>query len=88
MTRENLVITMNKLCETLRTTNAAGNGNALDRIEVLDYNGETYAVPIFEDGNGTPNEHFPHGYYAVNISGDSAIAAIMDVVQNFVREMW
>lgn len=81
---------MNKLCETLRTTSAAGNGsgNALDRIEVRDYNGETYAVPIFEDGNGEPNEYMPHGYYGVNITGDSAIGAIMDVMNNFVKRMW
>ena len=39
--------------------------------------------PIFEDGCG---EAF--GYYDVNVSMDSGIAIIMDVVNQFVRKMW
>ena len=38
--------------------------------------------PIFEDGCGE------NGYYDINISWDSGIAIVMDIVNQFVKKMW
>lgn len=82
---------LDAICEALRHTSAAGSeiGNALKEIRyVEEKNGNEYAIPIFEDGTGEPNEYFPHGYYAVNISGDSGIGIWMDITNKFVRKTW
>lgn len=87
---ENIQTTLTALCDTLRTTIPAGgpNGNPLIEIRYMVDGNEEYAVPIFEDGTGEPNEHCPHGYYGVNISGDSAYGALIDVFKNFCQTMW
>lgn len=79
------------ICEALRHTSAAGSeiNNALKEIRyVVDDNGNEYAVPIFENGNGEPNMYSPHGYYAVNITGSSGIGMWIDITEHFVRKMW
>ena len=81
----------NAICEALRHTSAAGSpgNNALKEIRyIVADNGDEYAVPIFENGNGEPNMYSPHGYYAVNISGDSGIGMWIDITNQFVRRMW
>ena len=79
------------ICEALRHTSAAGSpgNNALKEIRYVKMeNGDEYAVPIFEDGNGEPSECFPKGYYAINITGDSGIGIWLDVTNQFIRKMW
>lgn len=88
---ENKQWILQNLCDTLRTTSAAGPLGSKNPLVALRYvtDGDMeFAVPIFEDGSGEPNEHWPYGYYGVNITGDSGIAIIMDVVNNFVRMVW
>lgn len=80
----------NAICEALRETRTfgIGCGNKLAEIRyVRENNGREFAVPIFEDGDGEPNESYPHGYYAVNITGDSGIAIWIDITNNFVKNM-
>jgi len=79
------------ICEALRHTGAAGSpgGNALKEIRyVREDNGDEFAIPIFEDGTGEPSVYSPHGYYGVNISGDSGIGMWIDITRQFVQKMW
>lgn len=85
---DDMQATLTLLCDVFRSTRAGGSDNALKEIRVLRDGNSTYAVPVFEDGTGEPNEYFPHGYYAVNISGDSAICAVFEVVEKFARNKW
>ena len=75
---------MNRLVETIRLTSAGGfkYNNALTELRVIQKNGMKMVRPVFEDGTGE------NGYYDVNIDCDSGIAAIMDVVNQFVKKMW
>ena len=64
-------------CETLRLTRAGGTGNALVRLE---YDAENEVVwPWFENGRY---------YHPVNVACDSGIAIILDIVRQFVKEVW
>lgn len=85
---ENKQLILDKLCETLRLTAAAGTGNPLKELRYVKDGYDEYAIPVFEDGTGEPTATHPHGYYAVNISCDSGIAIVMDVVKQFVRKVW
>lgn len=85
---ENKQEILTAICETLRLTRNAGTGNALKEIRYVKDNYGEYAVPIFENGNGEPDEYCPHGYYAVNITGDSGTAIIYDITNQFIRKMW
>lgn len=88
MERENKQKILNAICEALRTTENLGTGNALKEIRyVVKENGDEYAVPIFEDGNGEPCSYFPNGYYAVNISGSNGVGMWIDITERFVRKM-
>ena len=89
-TKENKQEILNSLCATLQMTEAAGYlyGNPLKEIRYVKRGSDEFAVPIFADGNGEPNDYYPNGYYAVNISGDSGVAVVMDVISNFVRRVW
>lgn len=81
----------NAICEALRKTRTFGLGCGNELVEiryVKKKNGREFAVPIFEDGDGEPNESYPHGYYAVNITGDSGIAIWIDITNNFVKKIW
>lgn len=77
------------LCEALRCTSAAGSPMNNPLIELRYMTKEEggrfdeTVRPIFEDHCG---EAF--GYYDVNVSCDSGIAMIMDIVNQFVRKMW
>ena len=82
---DNLQNTLNLLCETIRSTRAGGTCNPLKEIRLLKDRTGTYAVPVFENGEGAPNEAHPHGYYAVDITCDSAVSAVYDVVRGFVK---
>lgn len=75
---------LNAICDMLRLTSAAGHplGNRLDRIEYIDNGDKEIARPIFEDGNGK------NGYYDVNITYDSGIAIVKDVMEHFVNYVW
>lgn len=85
---ENKQEILNAICEALRLTRNAGTGNALKEIRYMEDKGSEYAVPIFENGNGTPDEYCPHGYYGVNITGDSGTAIFIDIVKQFVTYVW
>ena len=89
MWEENKQVILDKLCEAFRMTRHFGypEGNPLKEIRYEKYGYDEYAVPIFDDGSGEPNEYYPKGYYAVNITGDSGIAIIEDVVKQFVRKV-
>lgn len=68
------------MCAAIRETLAGGTGNALAELR---YDPDTERVrPIFEDGTGAD------GYYDINVACDSGIAVIMDIVRQFVREVW
>lgn len=86
---ENKQDILNAICVALRLTNNAGKGNALKEIRyMVDEDGSEYAVPIFENGNGEPDEYCPHGYYGVNITADSGTAMFKDIVSRFVDVVW
>ena len=71
------------MCEAIRATSAGGTGNALKEIRYIKVSdGYEVARPIFEDGSGSD------GYYDVNITYDSGIAIIKDIVKQFVKEVW
>ena len=92
--KENKQEFLNALCALIQMTSASGgeDNNPLAEIRYQECdNGREYAIPIFQNGSGDPNEHHgmcPHGYYGVNISMNSNIAVLMDVVKHFVRSMW
>ena len=70
--------------KTLRLTSAAGSGNSLVELRYMSEGG-TYPEtvrPIFEDGNGE------NGWYDVNVSCDSGIAIIEDIMRQFVNRVW
>ena len=73
---------LNKLCELLRMTNAAGTGNPLKEIRYVKSEYGEVARPIFESGSGAD------GYYDINIAGDSCIAILSDVVKQFCKKVW
>lgn len=75
----------NALCETLRLTVCAGTSNALKELRYMPEGNGIYSEavrPIFEDGNGE------NGYYDVNVSCDSGIAVIKDIMRQFVDYVW
>lgn len=76
----------NKLCELLRMTRNFGDDryNSLKELRYVVNGSEEFVVPIFKDGTGEPNEHFPNGYYAVNVTADSGVSLILDVMKKFV----
>ena len=88
MEKENKQKILNAICEALRLTSNAGRGNALKEIRYLEDKGSEYAIPIFENGNGEPDEYCPHGYYAINITGDSGTAIFIDITNQFIKKMW
>ena len=75
---------LNKLCELLRMTRAAGteNQNPINEIRYIESEYREIARPIFEEGNGE------NGWYDINITGDSCIGILIDVVEHFVKEVW
>ena len=83
--KENKQEICNAFLECLKLTSAAGSPDNNPVVE-LRYiklpNGEEIVRPIFKDGNGE------NGWYDVNVSGDSGIAIIMDLVKQFVRKVW
>lgn len=83
MPREDKQTICDALCECLRLTLAAGTGNALRELRYIDDGRGTELVrPIFENGTGE------NGWYDVNVSCDSGIALITDVVKHFVNRVW
>ena len=73
----------NAICEALRKTRAAGEGNALKEIRYFKTDGgDEIARPIFENGSGE------NGFYDVNVTGDSGIAMFMDITDQFVHWVW
>ena len=85
---ENKQEILNAICEALKLTRNAGSGNALKEISYMEDGGREYAVPIFENGTGEPDECCPHGYYAVNITGDSGTAIFKDITKQFIDYVW
>ena len=76
---------LNKLTELLRMTSCAGHplSNPLREIKlVTNKYGDEIARPIFEDGTGED------GYYDVNVSGDSNMGTLIDLVNKFINRMW
>lgn len=81
--KENKAKFLESLKNTLLLTNAAGYGNPLKELRYIKLdNGDEFVRPIFEDGTGE------NGYYDVDISGDSNIGILYDVVKNFCRKVW
>lgn len=76
-----------KLTELVREMTGT-NSNPLKELRWVVDGNEEWIVPIFEDGTGEPNRFWPHGYYAVNVSGCSSYGAFLTVVENFIRRMW
>lgn len=73
------------MCKAIQSTDAGGSpiNNPLKEIRyIVRDDGTEIARPIFENGAGK------NGWYDVNITGDSGIAIIMDVVKHFVRSVW
>lgn len=71
--------------KTLQLTRAAGSpeNNRLVELRYMTDDWDREIVrPIFEEGNGKD------GWYDINVSGDSGIAIIMDIVKQFVRRVW
>lgn len=85
---ENKQKILDAICKALRLTRNAGGGNALKEIRYVKDKGGEYAIPIFENGNGEPNEYCPYGYYGVNITGDSGTAIFKDITEQFISYMW
>ena len=87
--REDKQAICNAFCETLRLTSAAGSPNNNPLIELRYMTAEEggrfdeTVRPIFENHCGEALK-----YYDVNVSCDSGIAMIMDIVNQFVRKMW
>ena len=80
--REDKQLICDFICQAIRCTDAGGKGNALAHLQYI-AEGETEIVrPIFTDGTGS------NGYYDINVTWDSGIAVIIDVVEKFVRKMW
>lgn len=83
--KEDKIQFLNSLRDTLLLTRAAGYplNNPLKELRYIQYDDGTEIVrPVFEDGSGE------NGYYDVNISGDSNIAILYDVVNYFCRKVW
>ncbi len=74
---ENKQAICDAMCEAIRLTRAGGSGNALVRLEFDPITEEVW--PWFEDGRY---------YKPINVAMDSGIAIIMDIVKQFVREVW
>ena len=75
--KENKQAICDKMCEAIRLTRNGGTGNALVRLE---YDEEKEVVwPWFEDGRY---------YKPINVAMDSGTAIIMDIVKQFVKEVW
>ena len=85
---ENKQAILDAICAALKLTRNAGRDNALKEIRYMEDHGTEYAVPIFENGNGEPNEYCPHGYYGVNITGDSGTAIFKDITKQFIDIVW
>lgn len=88
--KENKQEICDKLLEALRATSAAGaieNNDLVELRYIKEENGDEIVRPIFRDGAGKPHSKYG-GYYDVNVTGDSGIAVIMDVVKQFVCHMW
>ena len=68
-------------CLALQMTSAAGSSNHVSemRYEKLD-NGDEIVTPVLADGNDE--------WYKCHVTGDSGIAMIMDMVNQFVRKAW
>ena len=79
----------NAFCETLRLTSAAGSPTNNPLIELRYMTREEggrfdeTVRPIFEDHCGEALK-----YYDVNVSMDSGIAMIKDIMKQFVNQMW
>lgn len=76
---------LDALCGLLRMTSCAGHpqSNPIAKIQYIKTeSGDEIARPVFEDGTGA------NGYYDVNISGDSNIAILYDIVDKFIRRVW
>ena len=82
--REDKKAICDAFCEVLRMTTQLGypDGNPLKELRYIKLDDYTEIVrPVFEDGTGE------NGWYDVNVSGDSGIAVIEDIVKRFVRRM-
>lgn len=68
-------------CLALQMTSAAGKSNPLSemRYEKLD-NGDEVVISVLADGDDE--------WYRCHVSGDSGIAMIKDMVNQFVRKAW
>lgn len=81
--REDKQAICDAFCNTLRMTSALGHpfGNPLVELKYLPNGNGMYSEvvrPVFEDGTGND------GRYDVNVSMDSGVAMIMDVVRQFI----
>ena len=81
--KENKQEICNAFLECLKLTSAAGTGNPVVELQYMELeNGDEIVRPIFADGTGK------NGWYDVNVTCDSGIAIIMDLVKQFVRKVW
>lgn len=78
---ENKATVAKVFCLALQMTSAAGTGNPLMEMHYgrNDRNDEI-VTPILADGNAD--------WYECHVTGDSGIAMIMDMVNQFVRKAW
>lgn len=83
--KENKQEICNAFLKTLQLTRAAGveEYNPLVELRYIQKeNGDEIVRPIFADGNGE------NGYYDVNVTCDSGIAVLIDVMKWFVGKVW
>ena len=81
----------NHMLRALRATRAAGvdEWNSVVALHyVKEDDGEEWVIPEFRDGNGAPNQFWPHGYYGFRVTGDSGIGMILDIERQFIRKVW
>lgn len=83
--QENKQEICNAFLKCLQLTRAAGSvtNNPVVELRYMELeNGDEIVRPIFADGVGE------NGWYDVNVTCDSGIAIIMDLVKQFVRKVW
>lgn len=78
---ENKATVAKVFCLALQMTSAAGKSNPLvDMRYERNEHGDEIVTPILADGN--------EDWYKCHVTGDSGVAMIMDMVNQFVRKAW
>lgn len=84
--REDKQMVCDAMCEALKKTSALGDlcGNPLRELKYIPEGNGMYSEivrPIFADGTGE------NGFYDINVSMDSGLGVVIDIVDQFVKYM-